>query len=52
MPYWRASLRQEWTSAPDRATREYLLGIYAERIAALSEEEREELFSELTDFGC
>ena len=49
MPEWRETLRMEWSSARDPATREYLLAIYADRIAALPEHEREELLAELTD---
>jgi hypothetical protein len=49
MPCWQKTLREEWTSARDPATREYLLAVYTDKIAALSEREREKLLAELAD---
>jgi hypothetical protein len=49
---WQERLRQEWATAQDAATREYLLAIYREEIATLCEQERERLFAELNDLGC
>jgi hypothetical protein len=44
---WRHRLREEWSSAQDDATKEFLLEIYSGKIAALSEEECESLLEEL-----
>jgi hypothetical protein len=46
---WQERLRQEWQSAQDQMTREYLLALYKDEIAKLTEREREELFATLTD---
>jgi hypothetical protein len=49
---WRETLRHEWASTRDPAMREHLLAIYADKIAALSERERENLLAELNDLSC
>ena len=46
---WQDRLRQEWATAQDAATREYLLAVYADKITALPERERERLLAELQD---
>jgi hypothetical protein len=46
---WQEHLQQEWRSAQDQATREYLLTLYKDEIAKLSEHEREQLFENLQD---
>jgi hypothetical protein len=48
---WKERLQQEWLSARDPATREHLLAVYADQIAALPEDEREELFATLQDIA-
>jgi hypothetical protein len=52
MACWQERLRQEWPAARDRATREYLLTIYAKELAALTEREREKFLAELEDHCC
>jgi hypothetical protein len=42
---WQERVRQEWVTAQDEATREYLFGLYQEQI----EYEREELLESLQD---
>lgn len=49
---WRETLRHEWGSTRDPAMREHLLAIYADKIAALSERERENLLAELANLDC
>jgi hypothetical protein len=46
---WEERLRQEWASARDDATRQYLLTIYQDQIASLPETARERLLESLQD---
>jgi hypothetical protein len=47
---WQETLKQEWAAAAhDAAIRQLLLGLYKERLAQLSQHEREQLLAELAD---